>query len=82
MKANQKLIDFISKIEGKLLKDSSETIILSNQLENSIFGGKNRGCSNADDGCNKSKNRNCTNYNKKGCTDSTNKGTCSNTKPV
>ncbi|WP_312923182.1 hypothetical protein [Empedobacter brevis] len=81
MKTNQKLIDFISKIEGKMLKENAETVILSNQLESSVFGGKNRGCSNVDDNCNKSKNKNCTNYNKTGCKDSTNKRTCSNTKP-
>lgn len=82
MKTNQKLLNFISKIESNLLKENTESLILSNQSEQSYYGGKNRGCANIDDNCNDSKNRNCTNYNKSGCKDSTNKGTCSNTKPI
>jgi len=82
MNSNKKLIDFILKIEGKFLSSETESLILTNKIEKNVYGGKNRSCSNVDKSCNESKNRNCTNYNKSGCKDSTNKGTCSNTKPV
>lgn len=81
MNSNTEILKFISRVEQKLLKENQESIILSNNAESIICGGKNRHCSNIDSNCDNSKNKKCSNYNQTGCKDSTNKGTCSNTKP-
>ncbi len=75
MKTNNKFLKFVKSIESKNLDGNKESILLSNNIDQSMGGTINRICSNSASSCDGSINRRtCTNTST--CTDSSNRRTC------